>query len=387
MVGGLELLARHAESTGHVHPYKWEDWLRFLVPTLWAGHDAPTLMLTGPSTARENFLAADFSSAFPGMRVSPCAMSLGTFRDITAALEYIERAYGQAALPEVVVLGISPRFMAEIPRERPFSLALERYTRHFGPLTDSSAAFGLARKPAVEGITDHLRFKLTHQSGRYRSAMAWATTRVLSPRVSSWISESAPARFLAHSSLGRALDVEQLALEGPYKFALRYIAPYRYQPALTAMPHDALAAALDDPRSWWGEVFRWNPAIDAAALRARTAALIDWTSRRGIELHVVRLPEHSYLRERTDPVLSARFDSLIATAFDPVPVLDLKCLLPDSLFLDAEHALWPGAKQISAHVIEYMSAVRQHRAHAPRDRVVLRILAGQWSRRDCAVDG
>ena len=218
VVGGLELLARRAESTGRVYPYKWEDWLRYLVPALWPRDDTPTLMLTGPSTAREIFLAEAFRSAFPAMSVMPAAMSIGTFRDVTGGLEYIDRVYGQAALPEVLILGISPRFMAEIPRDRPFSLALERYSRYFGPLEDSSAAFGLRRKTTGEGIIDHLRFKLTHQGARYRAAIAWVVTQALSAQVSSRIRESAPARLIVQSSLGHTIGVDDLAREGPTSF-------------------------------------------------------------------------------------------------------------------------------------------------------------------------
>ena len=188
-------------------------------------------------------------------------------------------------------------------------------------------------------------------------------------------------------SLGRTIGVDDLAREGPHEFSLRYIGPYRYQPAMTAMPPKKLAAALGVPHSMWSEVFRWDPGNDAPAIRARVAALIIWTARRGIELHVVRLPEHSALRERTDPMLSARFDSVTKAAFDPVPVLDLGCLLPDSEFLDGEHALWSGAKRTSAHVIGYLKAVRQQRVRAPGESAALRALASEWSRRDCAFDG
>ena len=386
VVGGLEVLARRGEASGQVYPYKWQDWLRYLVPTLWSGHGAPSLMLTGPSTARENFLVEEFAAAFPALHVEPCAMSLGTFRDVTAGLEYVEREYGRAAVPSVLVLGISPRFLAEIPDERPFPRALEQYGRHFGPLADSNAAFGLTPKTAIGGAVDHVRFKLAQQSDRYRAAVAWAMTKMISPRTSTWIRASRPVRLLAETRLGTVLGLNRLARIGPREFALEYISPYRYQPAMAAMPRDQLAAALDDPGSWWRDVFRWDPDRDATSIRARAAALVEWTSRRGIELYVVRLPEHSWLRQRTDPVLAARFDAVVDAAFDPVPVLNLACLLPDEQFLDAEHALWPGAKQVSAQVIGYVKAMRQHHAPAGTDGEGVKTLTDQWSRGTCAID-
>ncbi len=384
--GSLELLARRGEVSGQVYPYKWEDWLRYLVPDLWSDHGRPSLMLTGPSTARENFLLEDFARAFPAFRIAPCAMSLGTFRDVTAGLEYVEREYGRAALPSVIVLGISPRFLAEIPASRPFAMALERYGRHFGPLADSTAAFGLSSKTALDGALDRVRFRLTQQSARYRAALAWAMTKALSPRASAWIRSTPPIRVLAETGLGARMGFDRFAQLGPREFALDYISPYRYQPAMTPMPRETLAASLDNPDSWWRQVFDWDPRSDSTVIRARGAALVEWTRQRGIELFVVRLPEHSWLRERTDSLRAARFDALVDAAFDPIPVLDLECLLPDEEFLDAEHALWPGAKRVSAHVIDYMKTARQYHAHAGTNGEGLRVLTDQWSRGSCAID-
>jgi hypothetical protein len=361
----MESLALRAEATGYVHPFKWEDWLRYLLPSLWARNDRPTLMLTGPSTARENFLAQDFATAFPEYRIVPSAMSLGTFRDITAGLELIEREYGRAALPSVLVLGISPRFLAEIPEHRPFTIALERYSRHYGPLVDDRAAFGLSRKGVVAGTADHLRFRLTHQSGRYRSALAWAVTRVLSPGASAWLKQTPPVKVLVHTGVGIELGLDLFVfVDGDLRrLTEQYISPYRYQPVTTPMPPKELAASLDAPRSWWQQVFAWDPDTNAVAIRARAAALIEWTKQRGIELYVVRLPEHSWLRERTDSVRAAHFDALVDSAFGSVSLLDLTCFLPDDEFLDAEHALWPGARKITQRVAGYVKMQHAH-SHA-----------------------
>lgn len=382
----LEVAANRLEASRQVYPYKWEDWLRYFVPSLWPTDGPPGLMLTGPSTARENFLLEEFARAFPGHRVLPAAMSLGTFRDITAGLEYLEAEYGRAALPRVVVLGIAPRFLAEIPRERPFPEALSRYGRHFGPLADSSAAFGLTRKPALAGIVDHARFRTSRQSPRYRAVFAWIAGRVVHPEWSSRLASSGIANRLAVSGAGRLLGVSELARLGPVGFAQRYISPYRYQPAQVSWKPEALAASLDDPRSWWAEVFHWNPEPDAEAIRARARSLIEFVRERDIELYVVNLPEHSALRRRTKPAFAARYDDLIRSAFGSVPFLDLRCFLPDADFLDAEHALWEGAKDVSARVIGFIEAIRVTRAGSGGDHDTVRDFADQWSRGSCALD-
>jgi len=390
--GGLEWLARRGEASGQAYPYKWEDWLRYFVPALWSDHGRPSLMLTGPSTARENFLMEDFARAFPLFHVAPGAMSLGTLRDVTAGLEYVEREYGRAALPSVIVLGISPRFLAEIPDDRPFSRALARYGRHLGPLADSMSAFGLSQKSVFDGVLDNARFRLTRQAERYRTAFAWLATKLVSPRASARVRSMPPMRLLAETRFGEVMGVDRFAQLGPRQFSLEFMSPYRYQPAMTSMPRDSLAASLDNPASWWHDVFTWDPDRDAAGIRARAAALVAWTRERRIDLYVVRLPEHSLLRQRIDPVRAERFDALMKAAFDPLPVLDLECLLPDDQFLDAEHALWTGAKQVSAQVIGYVKAARYHYAGEGTDGGSVKALDDQWSRGrgrgrgNCAID-
>lgn len=382
----LEVAASRLEASRQIYPYKWEDWLRYLVPALWPTEGPPGLMLTGPSTARENFLVEEFAGAYPRHRVLPAAMSLGTFRDITAGLEYLESEYGRAALPAVIVLGIAPRFLAEIPRDRPFPEALARYGRHYGPLVDSSAAFGLARKPLLAGMMDHLRFRTSRQSPRYRAVFAWGAARLIPGELSSRLANSSVATRLAGPGMGRLLGVQEMARLGPAAFAGRYIAPYRYQPVHFSWEPKALAASLDDSRSWWADVFQWNPDTDAPAIRTRARALAEFARERQIELYVVNLPEHSALRRRTKPAFAARYEELIHSAFDSLPLLDLRCYLPDADFFDAEHATWKGAKDVSARVIGFIEAVRAKRVGPGGDHDTVGDFSDRGSRGSCALD-
>jgi hypothetical protein len=276
--------------------------------------------------------------------------------------------------------------MAEIPRERPFAHALDRFGRHYGSLSDSSAAFGLTAKGTLDGVYDHLRFKLTHQSGRYRSAVAWAMAEVIPPRTSTWIRESFPLKYLAHSRSGELFGVKEFAEKGPREYALQYASPYRYQPTMSRASASDLERGLDQPSSWWQQVFHWDPDTDAVAIRQRSGALVQWAQLRGIELFVVRLPEHSSLRQRTNQAVERRFRALIDTAFAPVPVLNLRCLLPDDQFLDAEHAVWTGAWSNTTHVIGYMNALRGQRTLWGDRRERVAAIKEEWSRGTCASD-
>ena len=71
----LQAVARRAESSAAIYPYRDEDWFRYLVPTLWPTHGRPSMLLTGPSTVRENLLVEEFQAAFPGYRVFQGALS------------------------------------------------------------------------------------------------------------------------------------------------------------------------------------------------------------------------------------------------------------------------------------------------------------------------
>ncbi|HJR43489.1 MAG TPA: hypothetical protein VJ812_15450, partial [Gemmatimonadaceae bacterium] len=104
-LAGLQLLVRHAERSRVVYPYKNEDWLRWLLPTLWSPTEKPLLLITGPSTARENIRIEAVQAAFPEYRVFQGGLSLGAMTDVMLGLRYVEREYGRAALPAIVILG------------------------------------------------------------------------------------------------------------------------------------------------------------------------------------------------------------------------------------------------------------------------------------------
>src|SRR5690606_23898714 len=118
---GFGVLVHRAESSGQLYPYKSEDWLRYHVAGLWTANGRPLMLITGPSTARENLLVERFQEAFPSHRVVQGGLSLGTLGDVVTSLDYLERVYGPRMVPRAIVIGISPRFLAEIPRDRPFA--------------------------------------------------------------------------------------------------------------------------------------------------------------------------------------------------------------------------------------------------------------------------
>ena len=159
------------QSKSDVYPYQDEDWLRYLLPALFENRGYNRIMLVGESAVRENLLYEEFDQAFPKMRTFQGGLSVGTVDDLLISLEYIERVYGRKALPQVLVSGISPRFVANLPAERPFMSALELYSPYYG-VEDTPSGPRLKPKSFWEGWFSWLRFVVFKQQKRYLASLS-----------------------------------------------------------------------------------------------------------------------------------------------------------------------------------------------------------------------
>lgn len=356
VAGTLGALARHAETRGHVYPYKQEDWLRYLLPTLWPSQGEPLMLLSGPSTVRENLLVEEFGRRFQQYRVIQGALSVGTLSDVMLSLAYIEKLYGAAALPGVMVLGISPRFLAELPAERPFASGIARYSGYYSaPAPD--AGFRLTAKSTIRGVMDESRFLLFKQRPRYRAGIAWLTAKLVGPHASAWLSRTP----LARPSVARFFGLARVMELGVHDYALEEVSPYKYRDTYQRAA-DHLGRLMDDPGSWWLDVHRWDPAAAVAEVGRRVSALREYATRHAMVIYVVNMPEHSLSLQRYDPGFADRYRSLLRSVFDGMPVLDLRCFLTDDEFLDVEHALPPGARRTTEEVIRFLKDIDPARA-------------------------
>jgi len=348
----LTALAHGLEARGEVYPYKSEDWLRYLLPAYFGDDPRPRMMLTGPSTARENFLVEMFADEFPDHRIFQGGLSLGTLEDVLTSLDYIERVYGANALPDVLVLGLSPRFVAEIPEERPFSDGLDRYSRYFRTEREGDE-IRLIPKSRREGLSAEFRFRTRKQTPRYQVALLWLIREVLPESLDSALRNSALTRLAVRSEVARRFEIDRLLQRGLRSRITELISPYKYRGVKT-IDLDELAGWLDDPKSWWREVFDWDPTADAEATRARFEDLLRLTRRHDIRMFAVNLPEREIGRVRYRAAHYARYEELVRDALGDLPLLDLRLALEDREFHDSEHANQEGAGRMTSMVFDFM---------------------------------
>lgn len=111
---GLGRIAVWAESRFEAYPYRGgEEALRWLMPTMF--HRKPDVLIVGPSAIGEDLRYEVLSQAVGG-RVLSAALSNGTIDDVAIGLEYVARVFGPEALPKHVILGMTPRVLANYPR-------------------------------------------------------------------------------------------------------------------------------------------------------------------------------------------------------------------------------------------------------------------------------
>jgi hypothetical protein len=342
-------VSRSAELAGSVYPYRYEEWLRYYLPTLWPA-DGRLLLITGPSTAREGIDADQVQAAFPQYRVYNGAISAANVDDILLSLEFVERSYGSDALPRVIVLGIEPRFLLDLPRYRPLAPSIDRYSPDFA-VTRSEDGYQLTEKSDWQGLVSRARFLATKQSNRFSTALAWWVSHWIgSPRGEAF-DTSAVGRFLQSAAGGFRLQlVGKFGLYGALVDSRNH---YRYfQDALTTAE---LIEWMDDPQGWWPTVHGWDPSKEWEGPRDRINRLLAFVREHRITLIPIILPEHRISRER----YPSEFEASYATLLDellPMPVLNLRCFLGDEDFFDMGHVLRPAAHRQTGRIVGYMQA-------------------------------
>jgi hypothetical protein len=362
---GLNSLATWAERDLDAYPFMQEDWLRYLIPTKFVQKNTSKILLTGPSTVRENLLYERFEEEFPEHSVIQGGISLGTIDDVTAALQYIRRVYGDDALPRIVVLGVSPRFIANIPENRALKGGIDRYSPYFSTVQNDAGLVLVPKNPA-ETLISRYRFLAHKQPDRFRTAIIALGSHLIAGDLFSQrngdrkttiqkilnrlFKRPEIGRIIGNTRFKRALDydfTEVLAwMTSPYK--------YRLNPPVNI---NGLIGWMDEKNSWWQDVHAWNPH---ATIQATTASLERFNleiTENDIDLFVVNMPERDVSRIRYDRENYAAYLELVRNTLGNAHFLDLQDFLQTAEFHDLEHSIYTGSLRLTDKVISNMKVL------------------------------
>jgi hypothetical protein len=362
-VGGLSAISIWAERDLHAYPFKSEDWLRYLLPARLEALDREKIMLIGPSTVRENFRYDLFEAAFPNHDIYQGGISLGTIEDVTVALEYVKKVYGKNALPTIVVLGTSPRFVANIPDDRPFALGLNRYSPHYSTVQEPTR-IALVEKGFLASILARGRFHAAKYPKRYRTGLLAVLNHLLTNDTSGTNEEPALARAFDRLLWGpliapaiRKWSYEHVHETGYLEYFQWAISPYKYslepRRQFRMVTREEYEPDLD---SWWPQVYYWVPRKDEAKTRARLKHFADFLKRNDIRALVVNMPERDVSRILFDEVDYRAYLDLVRGELADFCFENLREFIDTVEFHDKEHTTTAGSIRLTNEVIRLMQA-------------------------------
>jgi len=364
IVLGMTSISSWTERELDAFPFKQEDWLRYLLPSRFTDEGRDRIMLTGPSTVRENLLYRRFEEAFPEFSIYQGGISLGTIDDVTASLEYIEKVYGSRSLPNLVVLGISPRFIGNIPDKRPFSLGLDLYSPFYAA-RHTDAGIVLEPKSPVDSLKARLDFLTKKQPERFRTALLAI--------LNDWLSDGNDTNFDPNADMGRMTTRQELVnrlfkhplsasiiRNGQFNRALDYeftqvlawlVSPYKY---LLSEPRLAENQKrwLTSPDSWWRTVYTWNPEETRTRTVAGIKRFTDFLNTYNIRLMVINLPERDISRELFDENNYQAYLDMVTESVGDAPFLNFREFLNPEEFYDSEHTVYKGSLRLTDEVIQ-----------------------------------
>jgi hypothetical protein len=317
----MDRMARWVEVEQDGYLWPSEEWMQLFGANNFVDRGKGRILLTGSSEAREGFLFDEFESDLQGFEVYNNAFSNLTLQTLIVVLQYIETAYGPSALPQKIVLGVTPPFLLDQPPIDKSYLpgVIGRYSP-FVSLDIESRPARLIRKGWLDSFVSRYQY-LTHQSRRYKGAvrgvMRWAAL-TLAPR----------------------LAERQWTRQGLVASRYHHLRPIDKQEQLRAMRR-----VLPPLRA---------PVAIAATVRVQWAMLRDFMADHDIDLYVVNMPQSTFLLDDYYAQIYDGYRELLSSLTGDVPFLDLARSLRDDEFYDVTHVNLAAARQTSKRVAQFM---------------------------------
>lgn len=357
-----------AERDLGAFPFKQEDWLRYLLPAMFDRPEQHKILLTGPSTVRENLIYEEFVAAFPGYIIEQGGISSGTIEDVNLSLEYIEQAYGHNALPSVIVIGVAPRFIANIPDDRPFKDGINDYSPHLKIIrTDNGDR--LESKSVFESLLARVKFFLYKKPSQLQTDALAVVNYWLSRKTIDNTREDLPApktpllnrcdQFFKKPSVKQIMTGTPFYWLADFEFSevlAEKISPYKYR-LFHPIQADKLITRANNKSSWWPRVYSWNPKEHEAQTLKKLKRFIGFINSHNIRLLVVNMPERDLSRAMFNEDNYREYIALLESAFQNKPFINMRDALPPSDFHDLEHARYSGASRLSREVIKHLREV------------------------------
>ncbi|MBM4383053.1 MAG: hypothetical protein FJ091_06745 [Deltaproteobacteria bacterium] len=313
-----------AEADLGAHLWREEEWMLLFEPSRYRTSARRTLHVLGPSESREAFWPEAFRTRAKFDGFLNDSLSFSTLDDAVTQLEYVERAYGEDAIGDVLVLALAPRFtLGHAPGERPLPIAIDRYSSLFS-LDETSRPQQLVRKSRPEAALARLRLA-AHSSARFRATVA---------SVRAWLGAHGSRQQLEKKLLVSGLVDARYAMRAPHDKAQYYE---------WSRSGSGLYAAMRtlDPSTRRDGVLR-------AFLRIREIA-----KRTGARILVVRMPEGGWLRSGFyAPGHEDTYRNLLCEAAADLPFIDLREFLGDEEFFDWSHPTHSASLRLSAYVAD-----------------------------------
>ena len=107
----MDQVARRVEVDQDGYLWWSEEWLQLFGAQNFVDRGKGRILLSGSSEGREAFLFDEFEAELHGFEVYNNAYSTHTFTTFLLVLRYIETVYGPSAMPQKIVLGVTPLFV------------------------------------------------------------------------------------------------------------------------------------------------------------------------------------------------------------------------------------------------------------------------------------